>query len=140
MKKFKKAILALLAVAFITAGYGFYLFRKKPADIRVLSAQYEMPSATLVHEFSLDETTATKKYLDKIIAVTGKVTGVEADAGGRATVILDGGDPLSAVTCSFYNEEAVSAKTLQKGNDVTIKGMCTGKLMDVVLNKCSINK
>jgi hypothetical protein len=140
MKKFKKIILGLLAAAFITAGYGFYLFKKKPADIRVSAPQYEMPATALVKEFAADETSATKKYLDKVIAVKGMITGVETDATGMATVFLEGGDPLTSVTCSFYNEEALSAKTLQKGKEVTIKGMCTGKLMDVVLNKCSISK
>ena len=140
MKKFKKVSIGVLAIAFITAGYGFYLFKKKPADIRVLSAQYEMQATALVKEFAADESSATKKYLDKVIAVKGKITGVETNATGMATVFLEGGDPLTSVTCSFYNEEALSVKMLQKGKETTIKGMCTGKLMDVVLNKCSISK
>ena len=140
MKKLKKIFLGLLAVAFVAAGYGFYLFNKKPADVRVLHAEYELAAATLVAEFNKDEPAANKKYLDKVLAVKGNVVDVKTDATGLATVFLDSGDPLAAVTCSFYNEEAGAVKNLPKGKEVTIKGMCTGKLMDVVLNKCSINK
>ncbi len=140
MKTWKKLLYAFLVIFFAAAGFGFYLYNKKPADVRKLSADYHVNAASLVEEFGKDEKAATLKYLEKVIAVTGKVTDVKIDASGQATVFLDSGDPLSAVTCSFYQEEAVSVKSLQKGAEVTIKGNCTGKLMDVVLNKCSINQ
>jgi hypothetical protein len=140
MKKLKKIFWGLLTIAFVAAGYGFYLFNKKPADVRVLHAQYELAAAGLVKEYNTDEAAANIKYLDKVIAVKGNVMDVKTDATDLATVFLDSGDPLAAVTCSFYNEEAGSVLNLPKGKEVTIKGMCTGKLMDVVLNKCSISK
>jgi tRNA_anti-like len=140
MKKLKKIFWGLLAMAFVAAGYGFYLFNKKPADVRELHAQFEITAATLVTEFNTDETAANKKYLDKVIAVKGNVTEVKKDANGQVSVFLDTGDPMAAVTCSFYSEEAGSVTNLTQGKEVTIKGMCTGKLMDVVINRCSINK
>jgi hypothetical protein len=45
---------------------------------------------------------------------------------------------MAAITCSFYNEEMAAVKKLTTGAEVVIKGKCTGKLMDVVLNNCSI--
>jgi tRNA_anti-like len=140
MKTWKKLLYAFLVIFFAAAGFGFYLYNKKPADVRKLSAKYELSAASLVDDFNKDEKAATVKYLEKVIAVTGKVSDVKLDATGQATVFLDSGDPLAGVTCSFYDEEAKSIKGLQKGATVTIKGNCTGKLMDVVLNKCSINK
>jgi hypothetical protein len=47
---------------------------------------------------------------------------------------------MAAVTCSFYSEEAGNIKKINPGDEVTVKGKCTGKLMDVVLNKCSLVK
>lgn len=139
MKRWKKVVLICLMLTLIAIAYGFYLYFKKPADVRTLSANYEMTAAALLDEFNKDETAANLKYLDKIIAVKGKVTEVNLDSiSGQATVILDSGDPMAAVTCSFYNDEAVSVKKLNPGTTVEIKGKCTGKLLDVVLNKCSI--
>lgn len=140
MKKIKMYLLALAALGLACAGYGFYLYKKKPADIRKEAAVYEVSAAGLLAEFNSDEPAANKKYIDRVIAVKGKVTDIKTDATGQATVFLDSGDLMSAITCSFYQEETPAAKALRPGEEVTIKGKCTGKLMDVVLNKCSIAK
>lgn len=141
MKKWKKILVAFLLIVIAAASYGYYLYHKKPVDVRKQAASFELTAAALLADFNKDETAANLKYLDKIIGVKGKVTEVKLDpATGQATVILDSGDPMAAVTCSFYNEEVASVKSLIPGTQVIIKGKCTGKLMDVVLNKCSIEK
>jgi RecG-like helicase len=141
MKTWKKILLALVIIGFAAAGYGFYMYNKKPADVRTKAADFEMAAAALVADYNKDETAANLKYLDKVIDVKGTIAEVKLDsATGQATVILDSGDPMAAVTCSFYNEEAAAVKTLKKGAEVVIKGNCTGKLLDVILNKCSIAK
>jgi hypothetical protein len=138
MKRVKKILLGVLIVAVAGAAYGFYLFNKKPADVRTLTPKFELTAAILVSEYSDNETAANAKYLDKVIEVKGKVADIKIEPGGQATVFLDSGNPLASVTCSFYNDELASVKKIQKGDEVKIKGMCTGILMDVVLNKCSI--
>jgi len=141
MKNWKKVLLALIVLGAAAAGYGYYMYNKKPADIRTVAANFEISAAALVADYTKDETAANLKYLDKVIDVKGKVAEVKIDSTtGQATVILDSGDPMAAVTCSFYNDEAASIKMLAPGTEVVIKGKCTGKLMDVVLNKCSIAK
>jgi RecG-like helicase len=141
MKTWRKILGAVVLIAMGAAAYGFYLYNKKPADVRKLPADFEMAASALVADFSKDETAANHKYLDKVIAAKGKITEVKLDAAsGQATVTLDTGDPLAAVTCSFYNEESTVVKKLQAGTEVVVKGKCTGKLMDVVLNKCSIEQ
>lgn len=141
MKKWKKILFGILMTAFIGTGYGFYMYTKKPADVRTLNANYELSTAALIEDYNKDETAANLKYLDKVIAVKGNVKEIKLEqATGQATVVLDSGDPTAAVTCSFYNEELESVKKLSEGSEIVIKGKCTGKLMDVVLNKCSIKK
>lgn len=140
MNKLQKILLGIFFIVITAAGYGFYLLTKKPADVRKLSANYELTASKIVADYNTDENKANSLYLDKVVAVKGNITEVKIDPTGQATVFLDSGDPMAAVTCSFYDEEATAAKTLKKGNEVIIKGKCTGKLMDVVLNKCSIAK
>ena len=139
MKTWKKILLILFITVMAAAGYGLYLYTKKPSDTRTASASFKLTAAELVADFNKDETAANLKYLDKVMHVKGKVAEIKLDVTtGQATVILDGGDPMAAVTCSFYNEEAGAVKALFQGTEVIIKGKCTGKLMDVVLNQCSI--
>lgn len=139
-KKIKKGLLGLLLIVLVLAGYGFYMYTKRPADIRKETVVYEISATALLAEFNRDEPAAGKKYIDKVIAVKGKVADIKTDTENQTTVFLDTGDLMASVTCSFYQEETSVVKLLRQGQEVTIKGKCTGKLMDVVLNKCSINK
>lgn len=140
MPRWKKIITAVMIMFIAATSYGWYLYNKKPADTRQQTAATEIGAAALVKCFQQNEAGATKQYVDKLIIVSGKVTGVQIDADGHATVFLETGDPLSAVTCSFYNEEMQTVKKLAAGSAVKIKGICTGILTDVILNKCSLVK
>lgn len=140
MNRLKIILLGLLVIALVTIGIGIYFFYKKPPDVRQLKAAYEITAVALLQEFNNDEIKANQKYLDKVIAVKGKVVEIKVDSLMQSTIVLEGSDPLSAVTCSFYKEEVEQVKNISIGSETTIKGICTGKLMDVVLNKCSINK
>jgi RecJ-like exonuclease len=132
-----KRIFVLLAILMIGAVfYGVYLFNMKPANTRDEEVDFEMSSTGLMKEFSLDELKATKKYSDKILLISGKVTEINLTS---ATIFLDASDPLAAVTCSFYADELPRMQLLKKGEVVQVKGKCTGKLIDVVLNNCIIN-
>lgn len=140
-QQWKKILYGLMLMAFAAAGYGFYLFNKKPADVRTLPDKFELTAYTLMNDFNKDETAADKKYVNKVIAVQGKVSDIKLEPStGQATVILDSGDPMAAITCSFYDDEAGSLKEIKQGQQIVVKGKCTGKLMDVILNKCSIEK
>jgi hypothetical protein len=138
MRKLKKILIALTAMALIAGSYGWYMYNKKPADTRQLTALATINAVDLVKKYQQDEAAANKLYVDKLIIVSGRVSNAQIDADGHATVMLDTGDPLAAVTCSFYNEEAQAVKNKLTGSTVRVKGICTGILTDVILNKCSL--
>ena len=139
MPTWKKILIGFSLIAFLGAAGGYYLYNKKPADVRRLQPDLSVTANSLIVAFNSDEVAANLKYLDKVIAVKGIIADIKIDSStGQASVILDSGDPLSAVTCSFYNDEIGAVQKLSMGTEVVIKGKCTGKLMDVVLNNCSI--
>jgi len=139
MPTWKKILIGFSLIAFLGVAVGYYLYNKKPADVRTLQPDLSVTANSLIVAFNSDEAAANLKYLDKVIAVKGIIADIKIDSStGQASVILDSGDPLSAVTCSFYNDEIGAVQKLSKGTEVVIKGKCTGKLMDVVLNNCSI--
>jgi hypothetical protein len=140
MLRWKKIMAAIIVMLLAGASYGWYLYNKKPADTRRQTATTEIGAVALVKSFQQDEAEANRQYVDKLIIVSGKITGANIDAGGHATVFLDTGDPLAAVTCSFYNEEVETVKKMAVGSVVRVKGICTGILTDVILNKCSLVK
>jgi tRNA_anti-like len=133
----KKIILPIAAVVVIAAAYGLYMFYKKPVDTRTADAEFILTANELVGAFDTDEDAANKKFLDQIIQVKGMVAEITIDSSGT-TIVLDSDDPVSGVTCSFYTEETGSLSAVKVGDSINIKGKCTGKLIDVVLNNCSI--
>jgi len=140
MKRIKKIVTAVLLVVLAAAGYGWYVFNKKPADVRQQSADVEIKAKDLLQLFQQNETAANARYVDKVIVVSGVVQSIQTDALGKMTLSLDTGDPMATVTCSFYNEETAVLKRINNGSPVRVKGICTGMLSDVILNKCSLVK
>jgi hypothetical protein len=140
MRKLKKIMILISALFLAAIAYGWYMYNKKPADTRQQTALTAINAVDLVKKYQQDEAAANKLYVDKLIIVSGRVSNAQIDADGHATVFLDTGDPLAAVTCSFYNEEAQAIKNMSTGAAVRVKGICTGILTDVILNKCSLVK
>ncbi|MCS3800824.1 hypothetical protein [Niastella sp. OAS944] len=137
MRSWKKIIAALLILALAGGSYGWYQYQKAPPDIRKEKGGIEITAIDLLKEFQQNETASNTKYVDKVLVVTGMVTEVQTDSSGQSTVYLQTNDLLSAVTCSFYqNDESINK--VKAGSPARIKGVCTGMLSDVVLNKCSL--
>ena len=98
-------------------------------------ADMTIAAADLMAAFNQDETAANTKYLDKVVAVTGKV--LEATTNGEATVVsLDAADDLSAISCELDRFSKQNRTTFSPGEEITLKGICSGKTIDVVLVQC----
>jgi hypothetical protein len=136
MRSWKKIITAMIILALAGGAYGWYQYQKAPPDIRKQEG-VEIAAVNLLKEFQENETAANAKYVDKVLVVTGTVTGVQTDSSGQATVYLQTNDLLSAVTCSFYKDDE-GVKNIKTGATARVKGVCTGMLSDIVLNKCSL--
>lgn len=137
MRSWKKIVAGIFLLALAAAGYGWFQYQKPPPDIRKEKGGLEITAIELLKAFQQDETAANAKYVDKVLIVAGMVTGIQTDSSGQATVSLQTNDLLAAVTCSFYQDDE-GVKKLKAGSQARIKGICTGMLTDVVLNKCSL--
>jgi len=131
----KKAVIFVVIVVTLGGFYGVYQYKKKPTDTHDERADFEIKAIDLVKEFSKNESAGTKKYVDRILIVTGRVREVDT---ASSTLFLDGSDPLVSITCSFYANETKQLQKLQPGDSVQVKGKCTGKLIDIVMNNCII--
>ena len=138
MKILKRIIFILFLLVSAGLGYGWYLYNKQPVDIRERNAQLEITARELLRSFQQDEVVATRNYVDKVLIVSGNVSSIQFNSAGLPTVFLEGGDPFANVACSFYGSESNNVKQIRPGTFIRVKGNCTGILMDVVLNKCSM--
>lgn len=138
MKKIWKIAAALLVVGIIAAVVvTLYVFRKPIESVANQKADFTIQADSLLMAFESDENAANAKYLDKVIIVKGTIAEITSDTSGY-TVILRDETSLSGVSCLLGKDQKEKAATLTLGQELTLKGICNGYLMDVVLNKGAI--
>jgi len=113
------------------AGTALYLYNKPPRNV---ADETGIPvSATeLYSKFTSNEPQANQAYLNKVLQVSGQVLEVKNSTAAGKVVVLNTGDPMFGVACSLSSVET-PARPVKPGEKITIKGICTGYLSDVVL-------
>ena len=124
----KKIIIALLLIGTIGGGIGLYMFNKPLESMSSMNSDFKMEASVLLEAFENDENSANAKYLDKVIEVKGSVEKIE-EKEGNMTIYMDADNPLSNVIFQLEN----SVSNIKVSDHVTLKGVCTGYLMDVVM-------
>lgn len=132
----KKLLFFTGIVLLCLAGRGLFLYNKPHGGVGDTKADVAVTSADLYHQYNADETTANAKFMDKIITVTGVVSEV-SQADKTCTILLKNKEDGGGVSCNLFNHPNALVK---EGETVTIKGRCTGFLMDVALTGCEIEK
>jgi hypothetical protein len=133
--KIALGFVVFVALAGILAA--LYMFNLKHTDMAKARPDFKITSTVLQKAFEDDETTASKLYINKILEVTGKIASVKPPAENKfISISLVTGSDLSSVICTF---PAISdPSTLSVGEEITLRGECSGFLMDVLLNNCAI--
>jgi len=130
----RKLIIAVSFFVVLGLCAGFFLYHK-PTEKRVTGkADYSVKATQLFTEFSANESAANGKYLNKVVSVSGVITEISAVDSLGISILLETGNPLFGVSCQFPSGN--NGKLPARGSNIKIKGLCTGKLMDVVLVKC----
>jgi len=119
---------------------GLYMFNKKDPNLSKVKPDYVIGVSSLVDEFSQDENSATTKYVDKILEVTGPVQAIEPTSDSTMNVTLSSENQMSGVICSFKDVSDPSSQNIKEGEIITVRGVCSGMLMDILLNNCVIVK
>lgn len=113
-----------------------YTFRKTGTSVDNQKTERTCTATELITAFETDENAANALYLGKILEVSGTVDGVTEDSLGISVYLKDP-DAVAGVMCSF-DRQNLKSEWVVAGTQVTVKGICTGYLLDVVLNKCSL--
>lgn len=133
----KKVLFLVFGLACLGGIYGYMLWNKPHQDVAAAKADITISANSLLVAFETDEEVANTKYLDKVIMVNGKIRSVEHNDLGEISVILATENDMSSIICNF--EPAFDqAESLKEGVEITLKGLCSGYLMDVVLDRCAL--
>ena len=125
-------IIVLSMIIFVYTEYN-----KPPRLAQNEKAVAQISAKTLFSQFDTNESEAEKKYLDKVIIVSGKLAKIE-NTEQKYMLILDAHVDIFGVSCTL--EEIYQDKDLpvKIGEQIKIKGICKGYLDDVVLTGCII--
>ena len=126
----KKILLSIVLLVSIGVAVGIYLYHKPRTTAASQKADFTLTATELYRQFETDEAKANQKYSGKILEVTGAVGEVQKKDSASA-VLLAVPEAMGGINCSLSAGDNMPA--LQQGNSITIKGKCTGFLMDVNL-------
>ncbi len=115
-----------------------YVFRSPEDSVAKEQAAYEIGANDLFSSFETDENAANEKYIGKVIEVSGEVLSIEQTANGQLEVLLMVENPMGGVRCVFETAQQQVISELKTGQTVSIKGKCSGMLMEVVLDNCAL--
>lgn len=114
-----------------------YYFNIKFEDSATLKPDYKIDVISFINEFSENQLASNKKYTEKIIQLTGKISTLEQ---ADTTVNVKFVDSLtgSYVICAFQQQHVGETSALQTGDSVTIKGSCSGGIYSNILETNAI--
>ena len=137
-KKIRNIALIIVAIGVIgSGGVGYYLYQKPVKDVAGIAPEYNLSAGALAKAFDSDENEATRKYGGEVIEVSGKISEITDNDSTLTFILSSGKDQPSGVRCTFSSAQDLDQlRKYRVGEQVNLKGKCTGKLFDVVLINC----
>ena len=134
--KQKIIIGALIAVVLGVVGVWFFVFYAPTHFKRDVADEKGIPltAAALVKAYQENEPNANALYLDKPLEIKGEIGETKLDQVGNTTLSLKSEDAFASVFCTLKKADT----SFKPGQTVTVKGICTGFLSDVVLKDAII--
>lgn len=131
----RKYYFILAGLLFIGAAISYKMYNKPHKDLGSEDADFKITAAQLAAEFEMDEAAADAKFLNKIIELSGTLAAIN-EVEGKTIWVVDTGNPMSSIQCEMDSRfiKDVSGK-IKPGDEVIVQGMCSGKLMDIILSQ-----
>ncbi len=118
----KKIGIAVLALIVVVAIVGYYLYTKKTPDVVNDNPDVSVTATNLITAFEKDSAAAARQYMDKLVAVSGRVKSVDTSG----SVVLGEEGTQSVVVCGLDRRHLNDAAGLKPGATATLQGRCTG--------------
>ncbi len=127
-----KIIIIIAFIAAISFSAYYYIFIYSSNNHRQVQSEIGIviTSDSLVAKYQADENLANSLYLNKAVVVTGNLLSIDKNQEGKTTLVLGRADSFSNVSVTMISNSPLTQKV---GESITIKGLCTGALSDVVI-------
>lgn len=128
----------ILTVVIIAGAYGYKEYNRKAADVYTAVPQETLQATEMLTAFTTNEAAATKKFAGKTVLVTGVVAEIINQQDTMINIFLGDETDINKVSCLMDIRKKEAFKNIAVGKQISIKGICTGFLADVEMNRCVI--
>ncbi len=145
-KRIRKILIIGAIILAAVVGAAWYIFTDTFSDTSKVKAAYTLNAIDFIKEFQQNDSASNKKYAEQIITINGRVTEVE-QADTTVNIKMADTTTGSYVIFAFQQQDAANVKKLKQGDNVSIKGSCSGGVYSDILEtefitfkRCSINQ
>lgn len=134
----RKELLVVAGVLLLIGAYTAYHTWNKPhEDIAAADSFMTISATDLFKAFQDNESEANSRFLNKVLTINGVIRQVKTGKD-LPTIDLNTADELAAVICNL--DPFADHKTLDfaVGQEISIKGKCSGMLNDVIIDRCVV--
>jgi hypothetical protein len=138
-------LLILLVVLAAGGWYAWKEYYRTNEDLLQKSPDFSFSATELIAAFEKDTAASNRRYVDKVIAVSGNVKSIDGN-GNPVVIALGETGQMSSIQCSMDSAHANTYNGVKEGDQLQIKGICTGGKTedlfgtDVILNRCVVIK
>lgn len=132
----KKAL--LITSGFLLIGIAYFVFfgEKQPVDMNQVKEDLTISATELYADYRQDESAANEKFLNKTVVVSGEIIEIEKGRNGMPRLKLYSGGQSFGVQCLFDKESTHRRLEFHRGEQVTLKCICSDYYNDVELTNC----
>jgi tRNA_anti-like len=115
-----------------------YIMGERFEDTVNVKADYTVNAIDLIREFAANDTAANKKYREKILAVNGIISQVEKKLDSTVNIkFID--TTRHFLNFSLDKKDYLKTKSIKAGDNVSLKGSCSGSDYSLILDSTSIS-
>jgi len=132
------AVCAALLLVFVLLAFGSMESEESvEQDSSTAAPAVYVSASKLFADYDANEVSADEKYKDRVLVVSATIKDIGKDIMDTMYVTLETtDDSFGGVQCMFADEHKSHVASAAKGQQVTIRGRCDGKLMNVLLRGC----
>jgi hypothetical protein len=135
----KNLLYAALLISVLVGAYAYKEYNRAPETMATAKSDLSVTAAEVYQAFGADEAAANAKYLDKTITMKGKVSSSSTEEG-VTSITLFADSETGGVICKLDPLTQHAQTNFAEGEEITLKGICTGYLLDVVVERCVVVK
>lgn len=134
---FRRVFIAVCTISLVLTILFVRKWNEGYPDTRLQDTELTMSSKELLSYLNTEKAEELKPYIDKVIEVSGvlkKVTKLKK----KYSLLINNGEDETYILCEMQLDENTKIPQLKLNQNITIKGVFKGVLLDIILLNCII--